>query len=235
MKRVSISSIDVGESCRLISKALSRGGQEDQKVTSGIKVIVEEQISLGLKTFPVAWEFDKVRGVSIGKDLRHLYVVLSLMRMADAGAVSVADVGCGKGRYKRFCNGLGYTYVGYDMEDSKDLKKGDKIDFCVTDISSEEFVPRESDVILLTEVIEHMVEPVRLLKRLLKLLSRDERLIITAPYTCREHQAPHYYYNGFHPRLISEVTRSEGKKIESEVFLEFGLNDVFMGFTICPG
>ncbi len=121
-------------------------------------------------------------------------------RSVGAGSM-VLDVGAGTCRYRGVFSHCVYKthdfkkYKGY--QDNSEGLYGE-IDY-VSDIKSIP-VPSESfDVILCTEVLEHVPEPIEVLREMARLLKPGGRLLITAPLGSGSHQLPYHFYGGFSP------------------------------------
>lgn len=120
----------------------------------------------------------------------------SNLRLLDAGAGELAN--------KKFCQHLNYVsqdFCQYEGNgDTKGLQMGSwdtkKIDI-VSDITD---IPEDNesfDVILCTEVLEHLPDPVKALQEFQRLLIKDGILILTAPFCSLTHFAPYHYSSGF--------------------------------------
>ncbi len=102
------------------------------------------------------------------------------------------DVGAGNCQYKKDFAGR-CKYISQDI--------GDK-DYCFTydqiDIRSEIYaipLPDASvDVILCTQVLEHLKYPVKALQELHRLLKPGGRLYLTVPFAAEEHMLPYDYF-----------------------------------------
>ncbi len=55
------------------------------------------------------------------------------------------------------------------------------------------------DAVLCTEVLEHVPEPIRVVRELSRILRGGGRLFLTAPLGSGLHQEPHHYYGGYTP------------------------------------
>lgn len=55
------------------------------------------------------------------------------------------------------------------------------------------------DVILCTEVLEHVPEPIAAVREMARLLKPGGRILITAPLGSSIHQAPYHFYGGYTP------------------------------------
>lgn len=76
-------------------------------------------------------------------------------------------------------------------------------------------VPNESfDVILCTEVLEHIEHPELAIKEFSRILKPEGKLILTAPFCSFTHFAPYHYSTGFNLFWYKEIFRDEGLTIE---------------------
>ena len=130
---------------------------------------------------------------------RDLWVSQKAGRIASGSMV--LDVGAGTCHYRSHFSHCEYKthdfkkYKGY--QDDSEGRYG-KIDY-ISDISSIP-VPSESfDVILCTEVLEHVPEPIVVLQELSRILKPGGQLLITAPLGSGLHQLPYHYYGGYTP------------------------------------
>jgi ubiquinone/menaquinone biosynthesis C-methylase UbiE len=117
---------------------------------------------------------------------------------------TVLDAGAGEQQNKVFCGHLNYVsqdFCEYQGKgNSKALQTG-RWDTSKTDIISDITaipVPDEAyDVVILTEVLEHLPRPVEALSELFRVLKSGGQIIITAPFCSLTHFAPHHYTTGF--------------------------------------
>jgi SAM-dependent methyltransferase len=132
---------------------------------------------------------------------------------------SLLDVGAGECANKGYCAHLDYVsqdIAQYDGKgDGSGLQTG-KWDFRQIDIVCDLYdtpEDRQFDNVLCTEVLEHVVDPVRALEKLARLVKPGGQLIITAPFTSMTHFSPYHYCTGFSrfsyqthlPRLNIEI------------------------------
>lgn len=116
----------------------------------------------------------------------------------------ILDAGAGQLRNKPLCSHLDYfsqDFCEYKGEgDGSGLQTGSwdtsQIDF-VCDITN---IPQPSstfDVVLCSEVLEHLPDPVKALAEFSRLLKPGGKLILTAPFASLVHFAPYHYCTGF--------------------------------------
>lgn len=116
----------------------------------------------------------------------------------------VLDAGAGELRNKPLCKHL--IYVSQDIcqyegnGDSMGLQTGkwdtSNIDL-VCDLADIPEPDASFDVILCSEVFEHVPDPLIALKEFSRLLKPDGKLIITAPFASFVHFAPYHFASGF--------------------------------------
>ena len=117
-------------------------------------------------------------------------------RLLDAGAGELAN--------KEYCEHLDYVsqdFCQYEgAGDSKGLQMGawdtKQIDI-VGDITNIAAKDESFDVVLCSEVLEHLPNPVEALKEFKRLLKKDGKLILTAPFCSLTHFAPYHFSTGF--------------------------------------
>ena len=116
----------------------------------------------------------------------------------------ILDAGAGEQQFKKFCSHLNYVsqdFAQYDgTGDSKGLQIGKwdqtQLDI-IGDITSIPEPDESFDVILCTEVFEHLPEPILALKEFSRLLHPGGQLILTAPFCSLTHFSPYHFYTGF--------------------------------------
>jgi 2-polyprenyl-3-methyl-5-hydroxy-6-metoxy-1,4-benzoquinol methylase len=116
----------------------------------------------------------------------------------------ILDAGCGPQRYKSFCEHLKYKSQDFNQYDGKgdgtglqncDWKYG-TLDYVgnIWEINEESSF---FDVILCTEVLEHIPFPNKTIEEFSRLIKPGGKIILTAPFCSIPHMSPYYYYNGF--------------------------------------
>jgi Methylase involved in ubiquinone/menaquinone biosynthesis len=122
--------------------------------------------------------------------------------------INVLDAGAGNCKNKKFCPQVKYVsqdFCEYTTADEtykapyEDFDNGiwdtTQIDI-VSDIINIPVNNNSFDVIICTEVFEHLIRPELAIKEFARILNKGGRLIITAPANCGTHMAPYFYYNG---------------------------------------
>ena len=118
--------------------------------------------------------------------------------------LTILDAGAGNGNKEKFCKHLNYIsqdiaeYVG--NEEAEGLHTGE-VDYSklniVSDIIDIPLDDESLDVILCVEVLEHVENPLLVFKEFSRLLKKNGKLILTAPFNSLTHYAPYHYSTGF--------------------------------------
>jgi SAM-dependent methyltransferase len=144
----------------------------------------------------------------INSESRHKWLLKTLSELPKN--LRILDAGAGRLRNKPLCGHLNYESQDFcqlcqydELGDSPIAKTGkvdpsltSKIDF-VCDITS---IPQPDacyDIILCTEVLEHVPDPTLALDEFARLLKSGGVLILTAPFASMVHLAPYHYCSGF--------------------------------------
>jgi SAM-dependent methyltransferase len=113
------------------------------------------------------------------------------------------DAGAGECQYKKHCGHLLYTaqdVAVYNGTGNVGLQNPgwnfEQIDI-ISDIVDIPEPDASFDVVLCTEVLEHLPDPVRAIEELVRLLRPGGNLITTAPFWSMTHQAPFHFATGF--------------------------------------
>lgn len=99
------------------------------------------------------------------------------------------DVGCGSKPYESYFSNVS-SYIGLDIDVSGHPDERKKADFFY-DGTVMPFRENEFDVILCSEVIEHVFDADALLLEMARVLKPNGTLIITVPFAFPEHEAPY--------------------------------------------
>ena len=116
---------------------------------------------------------------------------------------SLLDVGAGECAYKPHCDHLDYLAQDIAEYDGKGDGKGlhtDQWDTSQLDFVCDLYdIPEERtfDTVFCSEVLEHVVDPVRAVEKMARLVSPGGRMILTAPFNSITHFAPYHFCTGF--------------------------------------
>lgn len=129
---------------------------------------------------------------------------------------SILDMGAGSCPYRRHFAHCDYKTQDFTALKGEQLRAGSygQIDF-ICDITS---IPAESssfDMVLCTEVLEHVPEPIKALQEMSRILKPGGHLLLTAPLGSGIHQDPHHYYGGYTPYWYQRfLTQADFEMIE---------------------
>jgi SAM-dependent methyltransferase len=144
---------------------------------------------------------------------------------------SLLDAGAGECPHKKYCEHLRYVsqdLAKYDGTGEVGLQMGSwdtsRIDI-VSDITDIPVPEASFDAVLCSEVLEHVSDPVPVLKELDRVLKPGGTLIITAPFCSMTHFAPYHYSTGFNRYFYQQHLERDGFQIvelvENGNFFEF--------------
>jgi len=128
-------------------------------------------------------------------------------------ASRVLDMGAGTCLYRPF-----FSHCDYKTHDFKKYEGAEKhggtstyghIDY-VSEILAIPAPDKSFDVILCTEVLEHVPEPIKVLKEISRLLKPGGRVFITAPLGSGLHQLPFHFYGGYTPEWYKRFCKEAG-------------------------
>jgi ubiquinone/menaquinone biosynthesis C-methylase UbiE len=127
--------------------------------------------------------------------------VAEMASLLPAGS-RVLDAGAGKTPYRRHFDHC--LYQTHDFAQYQGTQEGlmadswhyGKIDF-VGDIASIPVASESFDVVLCTEVLEHVPEPIAAIAEFSRILRPGGTVLLTAPLGSGAHQEPFHYYGGF--------------------------------------
>lgn len=123
--------------------------------------------------------------------------IINVVRKEVAPGSKILDVGAGTVRYKEYFKDC--TYLTQDSKQYKDPSgtfEYGVIDY-VSDIVDIPVGDNIFDVIICTEVFEHILRPDLAIKEFSRILRSGGKLYITAPLGSGVHQQPYYFYGGF--------------------------------------
>lgn len=133
--------------------------------------------------------------LSFNSKNRHRWI-LNISQRIPKGS-DVLDAGAGTGRYREFFSHCNYRSQDFCQTPSVEGKYT-KMDY-VCDITNIPVPDKSFDVIICTEVLEHVPEPIKVIEEFSRILRPGGRLFLSAPMGCGVHQEPYIYYSGFAP------------------------------------
>jgi SAM-dependent methyltransferase len=121
--------------------------------------------------------------------------VQDLARALPSGT-RVLDAGAGASKYRPFFQHCRYETQDFCQYEGALVQYLQPIDH-VCEITKLPVADATFDVILCTEVIEHVVDPMAVLREFARVLKPGGQLWITAPLLSYLHMEPYHYYGGF--------------------------------------
>lgn len=114
-------------------------------------------------------------------------IMLSLLKkykpLTSEGAIRVLDIGCESGRITQLIQDLGYTVTGLDFS-SEAIKKASAKGLTVKQANLDEGIPEPDnsfDAVWAGDVVEHVFDPIGLLKNSHRVLRPGGIMLITIP------------------------------------------------------
>lgn len=143
-----------------------------------------------------------------------------------SGSVAV-DVGCGQSPYRALVSQFS-RYVGLDAPGHPD--SGERPDV-FGDAGELPIRSASADLVLCTEVLEHVTDPVRVLFEAHRVLRPGGSMILSTPFTWHVHDEPHDYWRftefglrvlceraGFRVATVRGTTRYSGALLQSRAY-----------------
>lgn len=129
--------------------------------------------------------------------------LLSTLKKVPEGS-KILDAGAGTQRYRKFCKHLVYVSQDFAEYNGKGNTLGlqteefnyGKLDI-ISDITAIPEANASFDAIMCIEVLEHVSDPIKVIKEFARLLKSKGHLILTAPFCSLTHYAPHHFSTGF--------------------------------------
>jgi len=127
---------------------------------------------------------------------RDLWVEAEARALRDGA--KVLDVGAGTCRYRHLFEHCEYRAQDACRLDQDTYRAYGAIDL-ISDICEIPVEDASHDVILCTEVLEHVPEPIKAIEEFARILKLGGQLFVTAPLGSGLHQLPFHYYGGYTP------------------------------------
>ena len=101
---------------------------------------------------------------------------------------NLLDVGCGTKPYKSIINTISYTGIDISLSPHNQ----DKFDYLFDGLNVP-FEDNSFDSVICTEVLEHAVDPIKLMNEIYRVLKKDGFAFITVPMFIEHHESPYDY------------------------------------------
>lgn len=137
--------------------------------------------------------------------------VASIAATVPAGS-RVLDVGAGPGRYREIFRHCEYRTQDFGQEPGT-IGRYTKLDY-ESDITAIPVPDGSFDIILCTEVLEHVPEPIVAIKEMARILRPGGRLFMTAPLGSWLHQEPYHYYGGYTAHWYRKFFPEAGLRVD---------------------
>ena len=121
---------------------------------------------------------------------------------------TAVDVGCGAQPYRRLFD-PGVKYVGIDTTDARAHFRYDIPDTTYYAGNTWPLADRFADIVLCTETLEHVSDPVQFLDEMARCLKPGGSVVLTVPFAARWHYIPHDYWR-FTPSSLARLLTSAG-------------------------
>jgi len=110
------------------------------------------------------------------------YPVQALLNTQNKESLRILEVGCGRGYLTYSLRKMGHDAVGIDISQKVIDVARDRFGEYFYASSLEDFAPEEKfDLVIATELIEHVVDPVGLIQACVPLLDIDGQILVTTP------------------------------------------------------
>ncbi len=156
------------------------------------------------------------RGAANFVDLQWTLTVRALRRVAPLARGRLLDVGCGDKPYLEIFRPFVSEYLGVEHEASFNAtasagqSRGPDV---LYDGKRLPFLDAEFETVLCVQTLEHTPDPQALVHELARVLRRDGRLLLMAPFSFRLHEEPHDYFR-YTPHGLRVLCAKAGLELE---------------------
>jgi ubiquinone/menaquinone biosynthesis C-methylase UbiE len=157
---------------------------------------------------PLRWLLRSSRLLNFNQVDRDRWVRFHAARLPPGSRI--LDIGAGSGPYRDAFGHCEYRSQDFTQLLPNQLRHGGygAIDY-VCDATGIPVPDASFDAVLCTEMLEHVPEPIQVVREIARVLKPDGLLILTAPLGSGIHQEPFHFYGGYTPywyqRFLPEV------------------------------
>ena len=154
---------------------------------------------------------------------RERWVLDTLAKLRSDNRQRMLDVGAGLQPYKTHATNLGFDYVSHDFSlyqpgssESEGLQNS-SWEYPTADINCDILlIPETSkyELIICTEVLEHVPNPVAAFEKMSSLLAPNGLLVISVPLMSLMHQAPYWFQSGLSPQWFEYHSDRNSIKVQ---------------------
>ena len=183
-------------------------------------------------------EYERVTGLP-NQETIDFWVKAKINSVYDVFEVrELLDVGAGMCRYKNFIIEKGFSYTSHDFNQYTPGKCNLGFQDRLWSKLNHQFVcdvleiPEEKkfDLVLCTEVLEHVPDPVATFQKLIRLVKHNGHIVITVPFMSLAHQTPYWFSSGLSPFWF-EYWSKKLNLLTVEIKLSGDFLDVYNQFT----
>lgn len=130
--------------------------------------------------------FENYSTYSNPEDIKRLRFVVHAIQDYVSPGCKIFDMGCGKGNMAMQLAKMGYDVTAIDSDKlsidyAESLVNLPNIKFVVSTVEDFPFIDHSADVIICSEILEHLVDPHAFIKKIVPVLKMDGIMIITVP------------------------------------------------------
>ena len=146
---------------------------------------------------------------SENESFRDDWVKNTLSKFRSSENQTLLDVGAGLQPYRKHAEKIGFEYFAHDFSLYKpEVEFGGGLQNSSWPYPAADFncdilsIPNSSkyEIVICTEVLEHVPDPVAAFNKMVSLLAPDGILIVTVPLMSLMHQAPYWFQSGLSPQ-----------------------------------
>jgi SAM-dependent methyltransferase len=145
-------------------------------------------------------------------DFQTLTLYKNLRKFLRSKRGKLLDIGCGNSPYKHLLN-KDCEYIGIDIKNQSDFNYNNDniLHFNGSDIPMDN---ESIDSFICTEVLEHIIDPKKLITEMKRVLKKDGVGLISIPWSARNHYIP-YDFHRYTPAALSILFKDfKGVQIE---------------------